>query len=66
MQLLGISVDITERKNALDALAEQHKFLRQVIDLNTSYIFAKDEDGRYTLVNKALADAYNSAGVDGG
>lgn len=51
---------ITERKKAQDALQAQHRFLRQVIDLNTSFIFAKDENGSYTLVNKALADAYGS------
>ena len=49
---------ITERKQAQDALEAQHRFLRQVIDLNTSFIFAKDEEGRFTLVNRALANAY--------
>ena len=60
VQLLGIATDITERKRAQDKLQTQHEFLRQVIDLNTSFIFAKDEEGRFTLVNKALAD---TAGV---
>ena len=59
-QLLGIATDITDRKQAQDDLRAQHRFLRQVIDLNTSFIFAKDEDGCFTLVNQALADAYGS------
>ena len=59
-QLLGIATDITDRKQAQDELRAQHQFLRQVIDLNTSFIFAKDENGCFTLVNKALADAYGS------
>lgn len=50
----------TQRKHTQEALKEQHRFLRQVIDLNTSFIFAKDTAGRFTLVNKALADHYGS------
>ncbi len=34
----------------------QQAFLRQVIDLNPSFIFARDDAGRFTLANKALAD----------
>jgi PAS domain S-box-containing protein len=58
VQLLGVSTDITARKRAEDALKAQGRFLRQIIDLNTSFIFAKDEHRLYTLVNKALGDAY--------
>ncbi len=59
-QLLGVATDITERKRAQDSLEEQRNFLRQVIDLDPSFIFAKDEQGRFLLVNKALADAYGT------
>lgn len=51
---------VTERKRAQDDLRAQHRFLRQVIDLNTSFIFAKDTSGRFTLINRALADAYGT------
>ena len=51
---------VTERKRAQEELRDQHRFLRQVIDLNTSFIFAKDVSGKYTLINKALADAYGT------
>ncbi|MGJ3239901.1 MAG: PAS domain-containing sensor histidine kinase [Anaerolineae bacterium] len=51
---------ISEQKKARDQLQSERWFLRQVVDLNTSFIFAKDIDGRYTLVNKALADWYGS------
>ncbi len=51
---------VTERKRAQDELRAQHRFLRQVIDLNTSFIFAKDISGRFTLINRALADAYGT------
>lgn len=51
---------VTERKRAQDENHAQHRFLRQVIDLNTSFIFAKDTGGRFTLINRALADAYGT------
>jgi len=57
--IMYISI-ISEQKRAREALQAERWFLRQVIDLNTSFIFAKDIDGRYTLVNKALADWYGS------
>ena len=40
---------------------QQRLFLRQVIDLNPSFIFAKDRAGRFTLVNQALAEAYGTS-----
>lgn len=36
----------------------QRAFLRQVIDLCPNFIFVKDRAGRFTLVNRALAEAY--------
>lgn len=51
---------ISEQKRARDELQAERWFLRQVIDLNTSFIFAKDVHGKYTLVNKALADWYGA------
>jgi PAS domain S-box-containing protein len=38
-------------------LSFQQDFLRRVIDLNPSFIFAKDADGRFVLANRALAEA---------
>ena len=49
-----------ERKRAEEELSTQRRFLRQVIDLNPSFIFAKDQEGRFTLVNQALAEAYGT------
>ena len=62
--LMVYTEDVTERKRAQDELTAQHWFLRQVIDLNTSFIFAKDISGKYTLINKALADAYGTTPED--
>jgi PAS domain S-box-containing protein len=54
----GLKKEVEERKRAEDDLAKQRSFLRQVIDLNPNFIFAKDRDGRYTLANQAVAEAY--------
>jgi diguanylate cyclase (GGDEF)-like protein/PAS domain S-box-containing protein len=34
------------------------RFLRQIVDLVPHFIFAKDADGRFVLVNQAVADTY--------
>ena len=39
---------------------KQRTFLRKVIDLNPSFIFAKERSGRFTLANQALAEAYGT------
>ena len=53
--------EVAERKLAESELAAQRSFLRQVIDLNPSFVFAKDGAGRFTLVNQAVADAYGTS-----
>jgi PAS domain S-box-containing protein len=54
----SLQSEVADRKSAEDELAKQRKFLRQVIDLNPNFIFAKDREGRFTLVNNALAEAF--------
>ena len=46
------------RRRAEQAVQEQRAFLRQVIDISPTFMFAKDRQGRFTLVNQKLADAY--------
>jgi PAS domain S-box-containing protein len=41
-------------------LQEQKAFLRKVIDLNPSFIFAKDRHDRFTLANRSFAKAYGT------
>lgn len=53
--------EVAERKLAEAEVAEQRSFLRQVIDLNPSFVFAKDSEGRFTLVNQAIAEAYSTS-----
>ncbi len=49
-----------ERKRGDEDRGRQQDFLRQVIDLNPNLIFVKDWDGRFTLVNRALAEMYGA------
>ncbi len=57
---VGTAIDITERRQADEALRKERAFLRQVIDINPNFVFAKDREGRFTLVNEAVADAYGT------
>jgi PAS domain S-box-containing protein len=41
-------------------LESQGSFLRQVLDINPSLIFVKDRQGRFTLVNRSLAEVYGT------
>jgi two-component system, sensor histidine kinase and response regulator len=50
--------DLVDRRTV--ELQGQRSFLRKVIDLNPSFIFAKNVSGRYTLANQALAQAYGT------
>jgi two-component system sensor kinase FixL len=57
---MGVVLDVSERKRAQAALEQERRFLRQVIDTAPNFIFAKDRDGRFTLANQAVADAYGT------
>ena len=53
-----------ERQVAEDELKRQRSFLRQVIDINPNFVFAKNREGRFTLVNQAVADVYGTTVED--
>ena len=50
--------DITERKQAEEALRRSESTLRQIIDLVPAGIFIKDHEGQYILVNQNFADLH--------
>jgi diguanylate cyclase (GGDEF)-like protein/PAS domain S-box-containing protein len=56
----SIITDLTGRKQIEAALEQQRLFLRQVLDINPNLIFARDRNGRFTLVNQTLADMYGT------
>jgi len=60
----GIIRDITERIKAEEEIKNQREFLRKIIDTDPNFIFAKDWDGKFTLVNKAVADTYGTTVED--
>jgi two-component system, LuxR family, sensor kinase FixL len=57
---IGSCIDMTERRRGEQELEKERRFLRQVIDIDPNFIFAKDREGRFTLVNQAVADAYGT------
>jgi len=54
--LRGTLTDISERKQAEEALRRSEAKLRQIIDLVPAQVFAKDLEGRILLVDRAGAD----------
>lgn len=52
--------EVAERRKIEAALREQQLFLRNVIDTCPNPIFVKDENGRFVLVNRALANVYET------
>ena len=58
--LLAMLDDVTERMTAEAQLVSERHFLRQIIDINPHFIFAKDRCGRFTLANQAVAEAYGT------
>jgi PAS domain S-box-containing protein len=53
-------IDVTERRQAVQALRESEAFLRNVIDTVPSMIFVKDRAGRFVLGNTALYRCYGT------
>ncbi len=58
-RMAGSHTDVTESKQAADEMQRLGRQLREVIDLVPAYIFAKDIDGHFLMVNRALADVFN-------
>ncbi len=50
---IDILRDMSERQKAEQALAEERNLLRTLIDLLPDYVYFKDRQGRYRLLNKA-------------
>lgn len=55
----GVIWDVTEQKKDEEALKESQRQLRQIIDAVPHMIFAKDKEGRFLLVNRAVAMMYD-------
>ncbi|HET8712058.1 MAG TPA: response regulator [Gemmatimonadales bacterium] len=53
-------IEALERTRARVALQRQERLLREIIDANPNLIFVKDWDGRFLLVNQAIARVYGT------
>lgn len=51
LQMIGVNMDITERKNAEEAVRESNQRLQAIIDNCPAVIYVKDMQGRHILVN---------------
>ncbi len=52
--------DFDTHGETFERLVRQKAFLQQVLDINPNFIFAKNRDGRFTLVNQAVAEVYGT------
>ncbi len=52
--------DISAWRDAQERLRRSEERLRQIIDLVPHFVFAKDAEGRFLLVNRALAEVYGT------
>ena len=52
--------EISERQQTEIALEQQRAFLRQIIDTMPQYVFVKDSESRFVIINSALADLLHS------
>lgn len=60
----GISMDITERKGAEEALEEQTRFLRAVVDSVGEGVVVTDRNGKFMLFNRSAVELHG--GLSGG
>ena len=52
--LLGITLDITDKKRADDALRVSEARLQAILDYSPLIVFLKDRDGRYLFINRTF------------
>ena len=54
-------IDITERKNTLESLAQSENLYQTFINANTDMVFLKDSQLRYLVANNSMAEYYNKS-----
>ena len=57
----SLQFEVDRHQKTSMALEKSESFLRLIIDLIPHMIFVKDKDGRFLVVNKAVADDLNSS-----
>jgi PAS domain S-box-containing protein len=56
VRMVGSHIDITARKQTETSLREQQDLFRTIMDNGPAVAYLKDETGRYTYMNKPLAE----------
>ncbi|PHO08792.1 hypothetical protein CPG37_12785 [Malaciobacter canalis] len=64
LYVLAIIEDITQMKTREEDIIAQRKFLHTIIDENPNIIIVKDYEGKFVLVNQAIARLYNTTTDD--
>lgn len=59
LRMAGSHTDITERKETEERNRERETLLRTIIDSTPDWIFVKDLDHRYVLVNQGYANSFH-------
>ncbi len=57
----SLQSEVNQHQKTTIALEKSESFLRLIIDLIPHMIFVKDREGRFLVVNKAVADDFNSS-----
>jgi len=60
-EILGITLDVTERERVSEALRESENTLNAIVNSTTAMIYIKDIEGKYLLVNRHFEEVF---GVD--
>lgn len=61
VRLLGVSIDVSERRKMQLALLESKQLLQAILDNSSAAIFAKDRQGRYIFSNQYLLQQHGLA-----
>lgn len=56
---LALQTEVAERKRAEEELAHERELFRTMMDNSSDYIYFKDAEHRFLLINRALADHLN-------
>ena len=62
---IGYGLDVTDREQARQALANEQAFMRQVLDTTPSMIFVRDRAGNFLLQNRAIQELQAAARLEG-
>jgi PAS domain S-box-containing protein len=57
--IMGFSIDITQNIQASKTIDDQKKFYQQIFNTVPNYIYVKDSNGKFLLVNDAVAKLFN-------